>query len=104
MPLKKRIKRYPSPEAELDLHGFTALGAGIKTRSFVLNCKHQGYFTLRLIVGKGLHSDLGPVLPDVVEDLLQALKKDNIVLAYEWEQRSKFKSGAVIVYLKQFQD
>lgn len=104
MPLKQRIKRYPSPEAELDLHGFTALGAENKTRSFILNCKHQGYFTLRLIVGKGLHSDLGPVLPDVVADLLQALKKENIVLAYEWDQRSKFKSGALIVYLKQFQD
>lgn len=102
LPLKKRIKRYPPPEAELDLHGFTALGAEIKARSFIMSCKFQGYFTLRLIVGKGLHSDLGPVLPDAVEDLLKALKKENIVLAYEWDQKKKSRSGALIVYLKQF--
>lgn len=102
--LEKRVKRYPPPEAELDLHGFTVLGAEIKTRSFILNCKHQGYFTLRLIVGKGLHSDLGPVLPDAVEDLVKILKKENIVLAYEWDRKKKSRSGALIVYLKQFKE
>ncbi|MCP4721762.1 MAG: hypothetical protein GY860_20065, partial [Desulfobacteraceae bacterium] len=51
MPIKKRLKRYPPPEAELDLHGFTALGAELKAKSFISTCKHQGYFSLRLIVG-----------------------------------------------------
>ena len=104
MPLKKRLKRYPPPEAELDLHGFTALGAELKAKAFISTCKHQGYFSLRLIVGKGLHSDMGPVLPDVIEDLLKILKKQNIVLAYEWDRHKKSKSGAIIVYLKQFND
>jgi len=104
MPIKKRLKRYPPPEAELDLHGFTALGAELKAKSFISTCKHQGYFSLRLIVGKGLHSDIGPVLPDVIEDLLKNMKKENLVLAYEWDQKKKSKSGAVIVYLKQFND
>ncbi len=102
MPIKKRLKRYPPPEAELDLHGFTALGAEVKAKSFISTCKHQGYFSLRIIVGKGLHSDLGPVLPDVIEDLLKILEKQNVVLAYKWDQQTKSKSGAVIVYLKQF--
>ena len=104
MPLKKRLKRYPPPEAELDLHGFTALGAELKAKSFIATCKHQGYFSLRIIVGKGLHSDIGPVLPDMIEDLLKILEKQNIVLAYKWDQQKKSKSGAVIVYLKQFND
>jgi len=104
MPVKKRLKRYPPPEAELDLHGFTALGAELKANAFILTGKHQGYFSLRVIVGKGLHSDLGPVLPDVIEDLLKSLKKQNIVLAYEWERQKKSKSGALVVYLKQFND
>ncbi len=102
MPIKKRLKRYPPPEAELDLHGFTALGAEVKAKSFISTCKHQGYFSLRIIVGKGLHSDSGPVLPDVIEDLLKILEKQNVVLAYKWDQQKKSKSGAVIVYLKQF--
>ncbi|WP_321493537.1 Smr/MutS family protein [uncultured Desulfobacter sp.] len=104
MPLKRRLKRYPPPETDLDLHGFTALGAQIKARSFVSNAHTQGYFTLRIIVGKGLHSEDGPVLPHVVEDLLKEMKKENIVLAYEWEGRKKSKLGAVCVYLKRFDD
>ena len=104
MPLKKRLKRYPSPEKDLDLHGFTALGAQMKAKSFILSAKYQGFFTLRIIVGKGLHSEEGPVLPHVIEDLLKTLKKENTILAYKWEQRKKEKSGAVIVYIKQFQE
>ena len=102
MPIKKRLDRYPLPEKELDLHGFTAVGAEIKAKSFILDCKLQGFFTLRIIVGKGFHSDTGPVLPDVIEDLLKVLKKQNMVLAYEWDRKKKSKSGAVIVYIKQF--
>ncbi len=104
IPLKRRLKRYPPPETDLDLHGFTAIGAQIKARSFISSALQQGYFTLRIIVGKGLHSDTGPVLPDVVEDLLKEMKKDSIVLAYEWEGKKKIRSGAVVVYLKHFTD
>ncbi|MCD4719042.1 MAG: Smr/MutS family protein [Desulfobacula sp.] len=103
MPVKKRIKRYPPVEVELDLHGYNAIGAQIKVRSFIHSRKHQGFFTIRIIVGKGLHSDLGPVLPDVVEQVLQEMKKQNLVIWYEWDKKKKSKSGAVIVYLKQFE-
>ncbi|MBU2628970.1 MAG: Smr/MutS family protein, partial [Proteobacteria bacterium] len=100
---KKRLKRYPSPEVELDLHGYTTIGAQVKARSFIRTAKHQGFFTIRIIVGKGLHSDLGPVLPDVVEDVLREMKKQDLVIWYEWDKKKKSKSGAVIVYLKQFE-
>ena len=103
MPLKKRLKRYPPVEVELDLHGYNAIGAQVKTRSFIHSCKQQGFFTLRIIVGKGLHSDLGPVLPDVVEDVVREMKKQDLVLWFEWDKKKKTKSGALIVYLKQFE-
>jgi len=103
MPVKKRVKRYPPVEVELDLHGFNAIGAQMKARSFIHNCTHQGFFTLRIIVGKGLHSDLGPVLPDIVEDVLREMKKQDLVIWYEWDKKKKSKSGAVIVYLKHFE-
>ncbi|MCG8549003.1 MAG: Smr/MutS family protein [Desulfobacterales bacterium] len=102
MPLNKRLKRYPPPEADLDLHGFTAIGARIKARSFISSKHVQSFFTLRIIVGKGLHSEDGPVLPHVVEDLLKEMKKENVVLAYKWEGGKKSKFGAVLVYLKRF--
>lgn len=104
MPYHKRIKRYPPPEMDLDLHGFTALGAQLKARSFLAGCRQQGYFTVRIIVGKGRHSDTGPVLPDTIEDLLVQLKSQEIVLGFEWERKKKSRSGAVIVYLRQFSD
>ncbi|NOX35519.1 MAG: Smr/MutS family protein, partial [Deltaproteobacteria bacterium] len=71
--------------------------------SFILTCRRQGFFTIRIIVGKGLHSDFGPVLPDVVEDVLNEMKNQNQVIFYKWEKKTKSKSGAVIVYLKQFE-
>jgi DNA-nicking Smr family endonuclease len=103
MPLKKRLKRYPPVEITLDLHGFNAIGARIKAKSFISSCKQQGYFTLRIIVGKGLHSELGPVLPDVIEDLLKKMKTQDQIIFYEWDKKKKSQSGAVVVYLKQFE-
>ncbi len=103
MPVKKRIKRYPPAEVELDLHGYTSIGAQVKTRSFIISSRERGYFTVRIIVGKGLHSDLGPVLPDVVEDVLKEMKKQHQVIWYEWDKKKKSTSGAVIVYLKHFE-
>ncbi len=102
LPLQKRLKRYPAPECELDLHGFNAIGARLQTDSFIRTRWQQGFFTLRLIVGKGRHSESGAVLPDVAEDLLVSLKKEGLVLHYEWEKKKKTQSGAVIVYLKRF--
>jgi DNA-nicking Smr family endonuclease len=102
VPLKKRLKRYPPVELQLDLHGFNAIGAQVKAKSFIMSCKQQGYFTVRIVVGKGLHSELGPVLPDIIEDLLKQMKAQEQIIFYEWDKKKKSQSGAVIVYLKQF--
>lgn len=103
MSLKKRLKRYPPVEKQLDLHGYTAQRAQAMARSFIQTHKEQGYFTLRVIVGKGRRSLMGPVLPDVVEDLALAMKKQGVILWYEWENKKKSQSGALIIYLKQFE-
>jgi DNA-nicking Smr family endonuclease len=81
------------------LHGYTSYQAEEKVDSYIRDAYQREIFTLRLIVGKGLHSENGPVLPDVVEDKLIELKQQRIVLAYQWEKKSKAKSGAVIVHL-----
>lgn len=104
VPLKKRLKRYPPPESVLDLHGFTGDAAGFRADAYIKNARRQGLFTVRIIVGKGLHSEGGAVLPDVVEDVAVRLKKEGTVLSYMWEKKKKSRSGAVIVYLNQFND
>jgi DNA-nicking Smr family endonuclease len=98
--LKERLQRYPRPQGQLDLHGATAIKAQERTDAYVRTAHADGLFTLRIIVGKGLHSESGAVLPDVVEDRLIQLKRDGLVLAYRWEKGVKRKSGAVIVYLE----
>jgi DNA-nicking Smr family endonuclease len=97
--LQERLKRYPLVQGQLDLHGATAMKAQQRTEAYVRTAHADGLFTLRIIVGKGLHSESGAVLPDVVEDRLIQLKRDGLVLAYRWEKGVKRKSGAVIVYL-----
>lgn len=103
VPIKKRIKRYPPVEMELDLHGCSAMKAQAQTRYFIQNSKRLGYFTIRIIVGKGRHSQMGPVLPDVVEDLVVDMQKQGQILFFEWDKKIKSRSGAMIVYLKQFE-
>ncbi|MDA8136105.1 MAG: Smr/MutS family protein [Desulfobacteraceae bacterium] len=103
IPPEKRIKRYPPPEKSLDLHGYNAIGAEVRSRSFIHSCKQQGFFTIRIIVGRGRHSDQGAVLPDVVEDVAKEMKKQGLVIGFDWENKIKSKSGALIVYLKQFE-
>ncbi|MBF0413878.1 MAG: Smr/MutS family protein [Desulfamplus sp.] len=102
VPLKKRLKRYPPPEDEIDLHGYNAKEAESKTEIYLRNCWRNGLFTVQIIVGRGIHSPYGAVLPDVVEDLMTRLKREGVLLWFEWDRRTKSQSGAVIAYLKQF--
>jgi hypothetical protein len=97
--LKEKLRRYPSPQAQLDLHGATAAQARQRAAHFMRSSLANGLFTVRIIVGKGLHSEGGAVLPDVIEDLLLVLKREALVLSYRWDKGIKRKSGAVIVYL-----
>ena len=102
VPLKKRLKRYPPPEKQLDLHGLTAAEADGRAETYIRHSWRNGFFTLRIVVGRGIHSEAGAVLPHVVEDLLVRLKRDGVVLWFEWDRKQKSRSGAVIVYLNQF--
>lgn len=102
VPLKKRLKRYPPPEDEIDLHGYSAKEAESKTEAYLRNCWRDGLFTVQIIVGRGVHSPYGAVLPDVIEELMIRLKRDGVLLWFEWDRRTKSQSGAIIAYLKQF--
>jgi DNA-nicking Smr family endonuclease len=97
--VSERIKTYPAPQAELDLHGNTVPEAEKRTEAFIENARRKKIRTVRIIVGKGLHSEEKAVLPDVVEKKITRLKRKNWLLGFEWEKKDKRKSGALIVYL-----
>ncbi|GBC62043.1 hypothetical protein DENIS_3006 [Desulfonema ishimotonii] len=97
---RQKVRNYPPPQEELDLHGFTSQEAVEKTEIFIRKARHKGKRTVLIIVGKGIHSEGRAVLPDVVENTVAELRKKNMVLTSEWEKGVKRKSGALIVYLK----
>lgn len=98
-PLQTRRQNYPPPQEELDLHGLTAPEAEKAIHRFVTGCRQLRLATLRIITGKGLHSDGPPVLPPVAEATLADLQKNNQVASFRWEQKRRQRSGALIVHL-----
>ena len=94
-----RLRRYPPPQVELDLHGLTVNEAAVRVESFVQTAQGKGLKTLRLITGKGLHSQGRPVLPGITESLLLALQARNVVYTYRWDGCGREPSGSVVVYL-----
>ena len=95
----QKIKLYPDPEIVLDLHGYTAAEAEEATEAFIRKAQKKNVRTVRLITGKGLHSEGKAVLPDVVERKILELKRKKQLLGYRWEKKDKRKSGAVIAFL-----
>lgn len=95
----ERVKGYPAPQEELDLHGFSAAKAESATEFFIRNARRMKLQTVRIIVGKGTHSDGKAVLPDVVEAKIIELKRRDWILNYKWEKKDKRKSGSMVVYL-----
>lgn len=99
--LGERLKQYPSkPQRELDLHGRKGEEAGRSVRLFLLESERQNLRKVRIITGKGLHSEEGQsVLKTVTEAKIRELKEEGRVLTFEWDGKSQNSSGAVIVYL-----
>jgi DNA-nicking Smr family endonuclease len=100
--LEKRIERYPKPELTLDLHGFTSIQAKLKVENFILSSLAKGYFTLKIVTGKGNHSEFGAVLPEITEDIVNEMLSEKKILSYKWENNTKETSGSIIIYLNRF--
>lgn len=96
---REKIASYPPPQATLDLHGKTGPEAARKTAAFIRETTTLRLQTVRIITGKGLHSDGPAVLPDVVEIKLTELRAAQRVFTFVWEKGEKHRSGSVIVYL-----
>jgi DNA-nicking Smr family endonuclease len=95
-----RLREYPTPQEELDLHRRTGPEAQRGIENFIQSARGRGLLTLRIITGRGLHSNGPAVLPGVAESKLLELKERGLVLAYRWEKEKKDRSGAIIVYLQ----
>ena len=96
----KQVERGQlKPEAVLDLHGLTVEEASAKVVYFLRNVSYQGFQTVLIITGKGLHSSDGPVLRQAMEKLLNNQREQ--VLEWGIAPRRYGGGGALIVFLRQ---
>ena len=98
--LREKLHHYPPPQETLDLHGTTGVEAESRVAGFVNASTALKFRTVRIITGKGLHTEGPAVLPPLVEAALIELKRTGRILHYAWDKKIREKSGAVVVYLK----
>lgn len=98
--LKERLRTYPPPQEELDLHGTIGAEAEARVVGFLNASTAFKHRTVRIITGKGKHTEGPAVLPPLVEATLAQLKQAGRILHYAWDQKTRERSGAVLVYLK----
>lgn len=95
MARKTRNKeRYiPQIDAELDLHGYRSEEARHELDAFLSDARANGWKRVRVIVGRGLHSEYGEaVLPDVVKRYLVGVGLD-----YTYAKIHEGGEGALVV-------
>ena len=101
--LPRRMKQVERgqliPEDELDLHGLTVDEAKTRVRFFLQNAIYQGFRTVLLITGRGLHSASGPVLRSAMEKLLR--EHNGQVVEWGVAPRRYGGEGALVVFLRQ---
>lgn len=87
------------PEAQLDLHGLTRHQVADKIRFFLQDCLYQGYRTVLLVTGKGLHSQGEPVLRQEAERFLR-LEGRTWVIEWARAPRQYGGEGALALFLR----
>lgn len=93
------MQQAPPPQDEIDLHGCTAAQARERTEWFLQAATGRGLETVRIIVGRGIHSAGRAVLPDTVEQVLAEKKRQGRVRTFCWERGGKRSSGALLAFL-----
>ena len=96
--LQRLRKGLYAAQDELDLHWSDAAQAEALLRAFLTDARAAGLGCVRIVHGKGLHSDTGvPVLKNLVDRMLRQ-RAD--VLAFHSAPAAQGGNGAVLVLLK----
>lgn len=93
-----KVKSKKAPEASLDLHGQTVDEALKNLQSFLKTSRLKGYYLIKVIHGKGLHSPGEAKLKTFVEEYLNKEGKKYIV-SFETAPLNDGGSGAVYIFL-----
>jgi DNA-nicking Smr family endonuclease len=88
--VRKAARRMGEPEATLDLHGVAVANAVRKVEWFLENAIFHGFLVVRIVTGKGVHSEFGPVVRPQVEAYLSGRGRQFVV---EWIYAPKNRGG-----------
>ena len=95
---KPAAKASKEPEDTLDLHGLTVEEAVREIKSFITGSKLKGYYFIKIIHGKGLHSQGEAKLKSLVVDFLNGEGR-NLISSWKHASLNQGGDGAVIIYL-----
>ena len=95
---KVKVNKHLTPDATLDLHGFTLEEAENLTKAFVANAQAAGDRAIIIITGKGLNSGAaGAVLKNGIWDFLSWELPESI--HFQWAPRHLGGEGAILILL-----
>jgi len=66
----KKNKYLQIIQAEIDLHGLTRMEVKVEVEKFLKEAEEKNYNKVRIITGKGLHSENAGVLKQSVQEIL----------------------------------
>ena len=101
---RRAKKRKPSdkpseePDDTLDLHGLKVEEAVREIKSFISGSKLKGYYIIKIIHGKGLHSLGEAKLKSLVVDFLNGEGR-NLISSWKHASLNQGGDGAVEIYL-----
>jgi DNA-nicking Smr family endonuclease len=103
LPRKKKPRKIVSqakraPEDTLDLHGFTVDEALKELKAFIMSSRLRGYYLIKIIHGKGLHSQGEAKLRALVEEYLNKSGK-NLISTWKQAPPQQGGEGATLVFL-----
>ena len=94
----------------IDLHGFGLDDANKETERFIFDCYHKGFSKLRVVTGKGIHSqnykdpyvskNLGILKYSIPEFIKGNNNLMNIISSFESASIEDGGDGAFYIYLK----
>ncbi len=87
-------------EVEIELHGYSALGARRLVTETLLDMLREGERCARIVHGRGRHSEAGPVLKAGVLEWLTSPPLAALVLAFATGRPDEGGAGATIVLLR----
>ena len=96
--------------SEIDLHGFTLDEANQKIEKFIFDSYENGFNKLRIVTGKGLHSnnekdpyvskDLGILRYSVPEYIKNNIELMNLIIEFKEANVQDGGKGAFYIFLK----